>query len=63
MRMIDTHLHTIELTALPYPWLADFAPLRKDFPAAAYEAEARRCGVTDALAGARRHQRLPTRIR
>ena len=49
MRMIDTHLHTIDLTALPYPWLADFAPLRKDFPAAAYEAEARRCGVTDAL--------------
>jgi predicted TIM-barrel fold metal-dependent hydrolase len=49
MRMIDTHLHTIDLTALPYPWLDDFAPLRKDFSAATYEAEARRCGVTDAL--------------
>lgn len=49
MRMIDTHLHTIDLAALPYPWLDDFAPLRKDFSAATYEDEARRCGVTDAL--------------
>jgi predicted TIM-barrel fold metal-dependent hydrolase len=49
MGMIDTHLHTIDLNALPYPWLDDFAPLRKNFSAAAYEAEARRCGITDAL--------------
>lgn len=49
MRMIDTHLHTIDLTALPYPWLDNFAPLRKDFSVATYEAEARRCGITDAL--------------
>jgi predicted TIM-barrel fold metal-dependent hydrolase len=47
--MIDTHLHTIDLAALPYPWLENFAPLNRDFAASDYEAEARRCGVTDAL--------------
>lgn len=47
--MIDTHLHTIDLAALPYPWLAGFAPLNRDFSASDYEAQARRCGVTDAL--------------
>ena len=49
MRMIDTHLHTIDLAALPYPWLDAFEPLRRDFSIHSYEAEARRCGVTDAL--------------
>jgi predicted TIM-barrel fold metal-dependent hydrolase len=49
MRMIDSHLHVIDLSALSYPWLDDFAPLRRDFRIDAYEIEARRCGVTDAL--------------
>lgn len=49
MRMVDTHLHTIDLAALPYPWLDAFETLRRDFSIADYEREARRCGVTEAL--------------
>ena len=36
-------------TALSYPWLAGFAPLNRDFSYETYAAEARRCGVTDAM--------------
>ena len=49
MRIIDTHLHTIDLSRLPYPWLESFEPLRRDFSAETYELEARRCGITDAI--------------
>ena len=49
MRMIDTHLHTIDLSRLAYPWLETFEPLRRDYSAETYEREARRCGITDAL--------------
>ena len=49
MRMVDTHLHTVDLTALRYPWLDNFAPLRRDYSLETYQAEALRCGVTDAL--------------
>ena len=47
--LIDTHLHLIYRDVLSYPWLASFAPLNADFPLPRYLAEARRCGVTDAL--------------
>ena len=47
--IIDTHLHLIYRDRLSYPWLADFAPLDRDFSYETYAAEARRCGVTDAL--------------
>jgi predicted TIM-barrel fold metal-dependent hydrolase len=47
--MIDTHLHLIYRDRLSYPWLADIAPLNRDFFYETYAAEARRCGVTDAI--------------
>ena len=46
---VDTHLHLVYRDRLSYPWLADVAPLDRDFHYEAYAAEARRCGVTDAL--------------
>ncbi len=49
MKLIDTHLHLIYRDRLSYPWLAGFEPLNRDFTLAAYQTEARRCGVTDAL--------------
>lgn len=47
--IIDTHLHLIYRNRLTYPWLADIAPLNRDFSYETYAAEARRCGVTDAI--------------
>jgi predicted TIM-barrel fold metal-dependent hydrolase len=47
--IIDTHLHLIYPDRLRYPWLADVAPLNRDFPYETYVVEARRCGVSDAL--------------
>ena len=47
--IIDTHLHLIYRDRLRYPWLAGVAPLNRDFPYETYDAEARRCGVTDAI--------------
>jgi len=47
--MIDTHLHLIYRQRLSYPWLADVPALDREFPYETYAAEARRCGVTDAL--------------
>ena len=47
--IIDTHLHLIYRDRLSYPWLADVAPLNRDFSYETYAAEARRCGVTDAI--------------
>lgn len=47
--IIDTHLHLIYRDRLSYPWLADIAPLNRDFSYETYAAEARRCGVTDAI--------------
>jgi predicted TIM-barrel fold metal-dependent hydrolase len=47
--IIDTHLHLIYRERLSYPWLASAAALDRDFPYERYQAEARRCGVTDAI--------------
>jgi predicted TIM-barrel fold metal-dependent hydrolase len=47
--IVDTHVHLIYRDRLSYPWLAGFAPLDRDFSVELYQAEARRCGVTDAL--------------
>ena len=47
--IIDTHLHLVYRQRLSYPWLADARALDGDFPYETYAAEARRCGVTDAL--------------
>jgi predicted TIM-barrel fold metal-dependent hydrolase len=49
MALIDTHLHLIYRERMSYPWLAGFEPLNRDFGLEAYQREARRCGVTDAL--------------
>ena len=49
MPIIDTHLHLVYRDRLSYPWLADVPPLNRDFPYETYAAEARRCGITDAL--------------
>ena len=47
--IIDTHLHLIYRDRLSYPWLKTVAALDRDFPYERYQAEARRCGVTDAI--------------
>lgn len=47
--IVDTHLHLIYRDRLRYPWLADIAPLNRDFTYETYAVEARRCGVSDAL--------------
>jgi predicted TIM-barrel fold metal-dependent hydrolase len=49
MEFIDTHVHVIEMSRLRYPWLDGFDALRKDFPFAVWQAEAKRCGITGAL--------------
>jgi predicted TIM-barrel fold metal-dependent hydrolase len=47
--IVDTHLHVIEKSRLSYPWLASVPALDQDFSYATYEAEAKRCGITDVL--------------
>ena len=49
MEFIDTHVHVIETGRLRYPWIDGVEALRKDFPFAQWQAEARRCGITGAL--------------
>jgi predicted TIM-barrel fold metal-dependent hydrolase len=49
MRMIDTHLHTINLEQLAYPWLSQVPKLNHNHSYATYAQEARQCGITDAL--------------
>ncbi|TBC90249.1 amidohydrolase (plasmid) [Rhizobium leguminosarum] len=46
---IDTHLHIIDRSALPYPWLSDAPALDHDFLYETYATEARRCGITTVL--------------
>ncbi|MBY3215374.1 amidohydrolase family protein [Rhizobium laguerreae] len=46
---IDTHLHIIDRSALPYPWLSGVPDLDHDFLYEAYAREARRCGITTVL--------------
>jgi predicted TIM-barrel fold metal-dependent hydrolase len=47
--IIDTHLHTIDLSRLTYPWLSGEPALNRDFSYADYAREARRVGITAAL--------------
>lgn len=49
MRIIDTHLHVIDRRVLRYGWLSRAPALDQDFLLGAYQLEAKRCGVTDAL--------------
>ncbi|MFW8646107.1 amidohydrolase family protein [Rhizobium beringeri] len=46
---IDTHLHIIDRSALPYPWLSDAPAFDHDFLYETYASEARRCGITTVL--------------
>ncbi|NKM70961.1 amidohydrolase family protein [Rhizobium laguerreae] len=46
---IDTHLHIIDRSALPYPWLSGVPDLDHDFLYETYAREARRCGITTVL--------------
>ena len=47
--IIDTHLHTIDLSRLTYPWLSGEPQLNRNFSYADYAREARRLGITAAL--------------
>lgn len=47
--LFDTHLHLVDRTRLPYPWLAGAPALDRDWSYDAYEATARRVGITDVL--------------
>ena len=47
--IIDTHLHTIDLSRLQYPWLAGVPALNRDFSYATYAQEARRVGISATL--------------
>ncbi len=47
--IFDTHLHLIDKSALPYPWLADVPALDRDFLFETYRKEAERCGIHAAL--------------
>lgn len=47
--IFDTHLHLIYLDKLRYPWLDDFAALRKDASYDSYAVTARQVGISGAL--------------
>jgi predicted TIM-barrel fold metal-dependent hydrolase len=47
--IFDTHLHLIYLDKLRYPWLDDFASLRKDATYQRYVATAKRVGISSVL--------------
>ncbi len=47
--IVDTHLHVIDRTALDYPWLADVAPLDRDWLYETYARDARRAGIARTL--------------
>lgn len=47
--LFDTHLHVIDRTALPYPWLDGAGALNRDSLYEDYAREAKRCGITDTL--------------
>lgn len=49
MELIDTHVHVIDRSRLSYPWLANVAALDRDHLFVAWQAEARRCGITGGL--------------
>lgn len=47
--LFDTHLHLVDRTRLTYPWLAQAPALDRDWSLDAYQATARRVGITDVL--------------
>ena len=47
--IFDTHLHLIYLDKLSYPWLDDFAALRKDSTYDNYATVAQRVGISGVL--------------
>lgn len=47
--ILDTHLHLIDRTALPYPWLNGAPALDRDWLLSEYAAEARRIGISRAI--------------
>lgn len=49
MELIDTHVHVIDRGRLSYPWLANVPALDRDHLFDAWQAEARRCGITGGL--------------
>jgi predicted TIM-barrel fold metal-dependent hydrolase len=49
LTIIDTHLHTVELGRLSYPWLSDVPALDRPNTLATWTAQARRLGITAAL--------------
>jgi predicted TIM-barrel fold metal-dependent hydrolase len=49
MRIVDTHLHLVDLGRLSYPWLAGAPALNRNWTAAEYAAEAAALGIEAAL--------------
>ncbi|MEQ1899642.1 MAG: amidohydrolase family protein [Devosia sp.] len=49
MRIIDTHLHLIYLDRFAYPWLDGVPPLKRQWDAPSYWAEAAKLGIDTAL--------------
>ncbi len=47
--LFDTHLHLVDRARLTYPWLAQAPALDRDWSLDAYQATARRVGITDVL--------------
>jgi len=49
MRIVDTHLHLIYLDKFSYPWLDRVPPLKRQWDAPSYFAEAEKLGIEAAL--------------
>jgi len=49
MRIVDTHLHLIYLDKFSYPWLDSVPPLKRQWDAPSYFAEAEKLGIEAAL--------------
>jgi predicted TIM-barrel fold metal-dependent hydrolase len=49
LRIIDTHLHLVNLDRLRYPWLADLPKLQRNFPLEEYWRQAAPLGIDGAL--------------
>jgi predicted TIM-barrel fold metal-dependent hydrolase len=49
LRILDTHLHLVDLGRLRYPWLSGVPKLHRDFPLAEYWRQAAPLGIEGAL--------------